>query len=295
MRPPRLETTILRPPTLDDAPAVAALISARDEVDFAEKHPIDVPGEWLREWWAQRPERLDTDARIALVDGTVVGYAHGHAEGSDVGNIADESCVHPDFRGRGIGSQLVAFAESWALDRKLPRLHMHAVNDDGRQLFEERGFELVRFFWRMEIDLEDEPPRPDLPSGFLIRTYEAGADDQALHAMHQEAFPGHWEFTPHDLESWLRWRTHRSDYDPDLWQLVVHEDEIAGAALGFGDRSLGWVLDLAVGPRWPGVGWDWRFCMPRSARFMRAGSRTSASRSTPRTRRARRGSTSAPE
>ena len=46
------------------------------------------------------------------------------------------------------------------------------------------------------------------------------------------------------------WRTTRGDYVPELWQLAVHEDEIAGAALGFGGHGLGWILDLAVGPRW---------------------------------------------
>ena len=36
---------------------------------------------------------------------------------------------------------------------------------------------------------------------------------------------------------------------PGFWQLVVHGDEIAGAALAFGGRGLGWVLDLAVSAR----------------------------------------------
>jgi mycothiol synthase len=187
---------------------------------------------------------------LALVDGQVVGYVHAHREGDDLANIADESCVHPDFRGRGIGSQLVDFAESWAREHELPRLHMHAVTDEGRQLFEARGFELIRFFWRMQIDLDTEPAPPEVPAGFLIRDYEPGKDDEALHAMNQEAFAEHWEFTPHPLESWLGWRTSRGDYDPALWQLVVHDGEIAGAALSFGTRDLGWILDLAVGPRW---------------------------------------------
>jgi mycothiol synthase len=187
--------------------------------------------------------------RVAVVDGQAVGYAHAHREGNDIANIADESCVHPDFRGRGIGAQLVDFAESWARENTLSRLHMHAVTDEGRRLFEARGFELIRFFWRMEIDLDREPAPPEMPPGFLVRAYEPGVDDEALHAMSEEAFAEHWEFTPHSLESWLGWRTSRGDYDPALWQLAVHGDEIAGAALSFGTRNLGWILDLAVSPR----------------------------------------------
>ena len=187
---------------------------------------------------------------LAVSDGHVVGYAGVDTEGAGTANVVDESCVHPDFRGLGIGSRLVDFAEAWAVERKLLRLHMHAVTDAARRLFESRGFELIRFFWRMEIDLDHEPPAAEPPAGFVIRAYEPGADDKALHTMHQEAFAEHWEFTPQALEAWLDWRTTRGDYVPELWQLAVHEDEIAGAALGFGGHGLGWILDLAVGPRW---------------------------------------------
>jgi len=224
------------------------LISARDAADFDEVSPIGFSGDELREWWAPRAERLETDAWVAVSGGQVVGYAHVLRHG-EVANVADESCVHPDFRGRGIGAQLVEVADSWARDRGLPRLHMHAVTEEGRRLFEAFGFERIRYFWRMEINLDDEPPPAEPPPGFVVRSYRPGADDAALHAIHQEAFAEHWEFTPHPLEDWLGWRTTRNDYDPELWQLAFEGDELAGAVLPFGERGFGWVLDLAVGPR----------------------------------------------
>jgi mycothiol synthase len=240
---------VIRAPTLDDAPAVAALIHARDRADLAQERTIDFTGEELRAWWARRPERLVTDAWVAVVDEHIVGYSHAQREGH-LANVADESCVHPDFRSRGIGSQLVGLAEGWTRERALPRLLVHVVTDEGRRLLEERGFELVRFFWRMEVELDEEPPRPEPPAGFVIRTYRPGTDDEALHAMHQEAFAGHWEFVAHPLENWLRWRTERGDYDPDLWQIALEGEAVAGAALCFAAREHGWVLDLAVGTRW---------------------------------------------
>jgi mycothiol synthase len=157
--------------------------------------------------------------------------------------------VHPDARGLGIGSRLLDRAEDWARARGLARLQVHVVNDDGRRLAEGRGHELVRYFWRMEIDLEGEPAEPEAPAGFELRAYRPGVDDEQLHAMHQEAFAEHWEFTPETLETWLRSRHGRSDYNPDLWRLAVADDEIAGAALTFGEGDFGWVLDLAVAPR----------------------------------------------
>jgi ribosomal protein S18 acetylase RimI-like enzyme len=127
---------------------------------------------------------------------------------------------------------------------------MHAVTDEGRRLFEESGFRLVRYFWRMEIDLDSEPARPAPPEGFSIRSYEPGADDEKLHAMHHEAFAEHWEFNPQPREDWLRVRTTRGDYSPELWQLAFEQEELAGAALCFGSDGFGWILDLAVGPKW---------------------------------------------
>jgi mycothiol synthase len=176
--------------------------------------------------------------------------AFGRAsEEPGLANLEDESCVHPDARNRGLGSELLELAEGWARERGLPRLHAHVVNEDGRRLVEERGHELVRYFWRMEIDLAEEPAEPVAP-GFTIRSYRPGEDDERLHTMHQEAFAEHWEFTSQPLEKWLDWRLRRTDYAPELWRLALDGDEIAGAALCFGDRHLGWVLDLAVGRRW---------------------------------------------
>jgi mycothiol synthase len=244
-----MNTAIVRAPTLDDAQSVADLIAARDRADFAEADSISFTGDELREWWRLDEAALETDAWIALADGDVVAYARAHRE-RDLANLEDESCVHPKARGLGLGSKLLDRAEDWAHDRGLPRMHLHVVNDDGRRLAEDRGHELVRYQWRMEIDLTDEPPEPAPPERLTIRTYRPGDDDEALHAAHQEAFAEHWEFTPESFEDWLKWRGQRSDYNAELWRLAVDGEEIAGAALCFGERHQGWVLDLFVRSRW---------------------------------------------
>lgn len=158
--------------------------------------------------------------------------------------------MHPEARGLGLGSTVLDLAEGWARDRGLARIQMHVVNDDGRRLAENRGHELVRYFWRMEIDLAAEPSEAAQPDGLTLRSYRPGDDDEALHAAHQEAFAEHWEFTPQPLENWLNRRIERGDYHPELWRLATDREEIAGAALCFGERHLGWVLDLFVAQRW---------------------------------------------
>jgi mycothiol synthase len=248
-----MNEVIVRAPTLDDAHSVAGLIEERDRADFAEVGGISFTGDELREWWRLDEAQLETDAWIALRNGDLIAYVRARRE-RDLADLADESCVHPTARGLGVGSHLLDLAERWARERGLARIQMHVAGDDGRRLAEDRGHKLVRYFWRMEIDLADEPSEPEVPEGLTIRSYRGREDDQALHAAHQQAFAAHWEFTPEPLERWLKWRLERTDYHPELWRVALDGDDVAGAALCFGARQQGWVLDLFVGSRWRGRG-----------------------------------------
>lgn len=242
----------IRSLTLDDAPAVAALIAARDAADL-DQHDPDFTGDELRDWWAARGEGLTDRAWIALAGERAVGFAKLDVEG-DCAELVDDSCVHPDWRGRGIGTRLLERFEQWAVRNGSARVRAGVLVPDGRALLEGRGYELVRHFWRMEIEQTAQPAPPAAVEGVELRPYRPGADDRALYAAVQEAFEDHWDHTPEPFEEWLRWRITRGDHDPALWLLAEAEGEIAGAALGFGSRDFGWVLDLGVRRPWRGRG-----------------------------------------
>jgi mycothiol synthase len=250
-----MEQFVVRRPTLADADAVAALLVDRDRVDFDETDGLSLTGAELRNWWSLDEPRLATDAWIALRGDAVVGYALVRQE-RDLANLADESSVHPQARGLGIGTRLLDEAERWARDLGLARFQVHVVNEDGRRLVEQRGHDLVRFFWRMEIRLDGEPELAEPPAGVTIRPYRPGEDDAELHAVVQAAFAEHWEFTPEPFEKWLKGRQGRNDYHPSLWQVAEADGETVGAALCFGEGTYGWVLELGVlpGSRRSGLG-----------------------------------------
>jgi GNAT superfamily N-acetyltransferase len=110
-----MNEAIVRAPTLDDAHSVAALIAERDRADFVEVDSISFTGDELREWWRLDEAGLETDAWIALINREVVAYARAGRE-RDLANLEDESCVHPEARGRGLGSKLLDLADG------LPRI-----------------------------------------------------------------------------------------------------------------------------------------------------------------------------
>lgn len=239
----------VRHATMADARGVAELHVARDAVDFGEKHePHDVAA-----WWSEDREKLAVDVWVAVEAGRTIGYAEMRRDG-EAAELADESCVHPDARGRGLGTHLVEIAEGWARERGLPVMRASVSNDDGRRLLRERGYELVRHFWRMEITVAEEPDVPPTPEGVELRTYRRGDDDRAVWEVIQDSFRNHWGWIPRPFERWLSTRERRSDYVPGLWQLALVDGEVVGAVLPFGYRHYGWVLELGVRDRWRGRG-----------------------------------------
>ena len=119
-------------------------------------------------------EKLD-DALIAVAainaanEFAAVGFIED-APGAGVERAFLDGRVHPDFRGRGIGSALLAWLEAeasahlLAKDSDLPRvlrIMFWDRDDDATVLFEQHGFEFHYIEEEMRVDLKE--PRPDLP------------------------------------------------------------------------------------------------------------------------------------
>jgi GNAT superfamily N-acetyltransferase len=151
-----LSNLLVRAPRIDD---LAAITELRVACDFADHGILDTTKEAVLADW-QRPDfNLSTDAWvIATTRGRCVGYAH-------LLHHSIFACVHPAFRGRGIGMLLLRLAEARAyeqIDAASPGMHVTLTtevsdyNEAARRLLEREGYILVRHFMRLIIEIEDD-------------------------------------------------------------------------------------------------------------------------------------------
>jgi mycothiol synthase len=218
----------------------------------------------LRSDWSTPGFALSTDAWLATTpDGSIIGYVQVEIYELDQPFEVD-GYVHPDAVGQGIGTHLLRLAEQRAraaLTNGAPnhparlRGNIAAANTAARQLFLGAGYQVVRHFWRMEIDLHVPPARPSLPQGLGIRNFVPGQDERATHAAVEEAFEDHWEHAPVAFEEWSRRQIEREDFDPAFWLLATAGDQVVGTALCYArSPDNGWVRNLGVRREWRGRG-----------------------------------------
>ncbi len=239
----------LRPPTWDDLRAVHAFQTVCDTADYGAP---DTTEDDLRTYWSSH----SLEEHIALVtdaEDRVAGYTElwdwSH------GRLIEFATVHPEHRGRGIGTYLCALSEERARQRiaAAPEgvrvtltSRIVSTNEAASQLLVANGYTQVRSTWNMEIELDAPPPVPQWPAGIALRPFRPGVDDRAAFETIEEAFADHWGHTPTPYEMWLRWMVQRADFDPTLWFVAMDGDAIAGAALCKSEATMGWVDDLGV-------------------------------------------------
>ncbi|GAC1422410.1 MAG: GNAT family N-acetyltransferase [Ktedonobacteraceae bacterium] len=248
---------VLRRPTMDDIESVLHLVQTC-EIE-REGRPETTLNGLLIEW--QSPNfTLATDAWIVLSpEGNAIGFAD--ADHDQHARIYIGGNVHPDYRGRGIGTHLLQLnterahqhiAEAPA-DARVSMLSWLNERDSAtRYLLEKHDFKPIRSFWRMKIELQKAPPTPQWAEGIAVRTL---ADDpslfRAVFEADEDAFQDHWGHIPNSFEEWEHWTRKREHYDPSLWFLAMDGDEIAAVSLCEDEKELGgWVQSLGVRRQW---------------------------------------------
>ncbi|HWL24695.1 MAG TPA: GNAT family N-acetyltransferase [Ureibacillus sp.] len=90
------------------------------------------------------------------IEGLIVGYgASFRAPWTDPGQIGSVFCVHPDFRGQGVGNMLLSHIEQWGIDHQASELSSIVMDwiDDSLPFVQKRGFKVDAHIFDLVLDL----------------------------------------------------------------------------------------------------------------------------------------------
>lgn len=246
----------VRSATWEDLTAVGDLLRAVDIGDWGRPNTSD---EEIGDNWSVPGVDLASDTWLVWCGEELCGYAWLLAR-ADHCELDGWGAVHPEHRGRGIGSFLLDAVEGRAAQHVslapagkgvVHRTDVAAPDRPAHDLVERRGFSLDRHFWRMDVELAPERlQNPAWPEGIHVRTFVQGQDERAVHAAFEEAFADHYAHVPWSFDDWVAMRIKGEGFDPSLWFLAVEDGEIAGALAGRNIEDVGWVSTLGVRRPW---------------------------------------------
>lgn len=262
-----MSSYLLRPATDADAETVVGIVSA---LDTALLGSTDYSLADLQDEWSQ----IAAEDRFLVEDaGEAVGYGtveqnpqHGQSDGY----------VHPAHFGRGIGSFLVRELEHVLAARGVTRVQNAALVLDTRahELLLRHGYEEIRRFWHMRIELEREPSPPRWPDGLVVSRFDPD-DAETYHAAYEAAFADHWQHEPQSFAEWREAELARDDFSPELWAVVRDGDSIvAGTILRPERLGAAWVARLFTAREWRRRGVGEALLHDAFGAFWRIGKRT---------------------
>lgn len=230
-----------RPATTDDIDEITALIEAceardvgevdidRDDVEMAfDRHGFDPAG----------------DSLLIVRGGRPVAYAEAYHDRA-------EAYVRPNFRGRGLGSAVLAWTERRALEHGEAKVSQNVAdaNEGAAALLRANGYEPARTAWILQIEFDDDPPpEPAPPEGISIRPYDAERDEQDVYRLIDDAF-SEWEGRdPIPFDEWAPYVIRHNAFSPAMSRLAFDGDELVGAAIAFDYEGSdeGWVQQVAT-------------------------------------------------
>lgn len=176
-----------------------------------------------------------------------------------------EGFVDPHYARQQVGRRMVQRTDAHLLrtmerhltDDKPIYIYRHADERyvGSHRLFEDAGYRLVRYFYRMMMLIDEPIAAPPLPGDIELRTFDPERETYAVYEAQQEAFRDHWGHGGVDepFETWQH-ILESPKFDPSLWLIAYDGGEIAGVCLNrpFGDDQpdMGFIGALGVRQRW---------------------------------------------
>jgi len=255
-----------RPLALGDVAAYVRLLEAARRADGGEEVTTEESARRSLEDPGAPPET--STLALALPGGALAAalVIHPRAGGAGARRAFLWGVTDPAFRGRGVGSALLAWGVARAeeilraLPADLPGLVEAFVEDeraDALALHKAAGFRAVRWYYDMRRDLREPLPAPPDLGGLELRPFDPAMAERVRLA-HNESFADHWGSEPITDEAWRREFVGDPGFRPDLSFVVFDGDEVAAATLNYvlesdweasGVRE-GWIGQLGVRRPW---------------------------------------------
>ncbi len=251
---------IIRGATLDDLPDAVAMFNACSRQLIGTD---EVTLDNYRHEWEIPLLNLSEDVKVVIApDGELVACQELWDLFDPHTRINTWGRVHPAHQGRGIATALLRWAEERAR-KSIPHAPegarvailnwINSADTAAHEVMLRAGFSLVRHSYRMRIDLAEAPPVPAWPPGITLRTYASESDLHQVVYADRESFRDHWGFIERPFEQDLQMIRHWTDepnFDPALWFMAMHGNEVAGISLcnlkADEDPGMGWVGSLGV-------------------------------------------------
>jgi GNAT superfamily N-acetyltransferase len=227
-----------RPLNLGDAKSLTALITAEQMHDIGEQviDEADIVSDW------QRPSYDVEDSTIGLFDDDRM-VAFAELSGGD----RAEAAVHPDYRGRGLGTYLASWTREKARQRGLSVVGMPvAQGSPGDRLLEALGYRVRWTSWVLALPEGKSIEGGELAPGYSIRA--ATEDDhRAVWDEVEDAFLEWADRKRQSFEDFAAQVMERPGFEP--WHLRVAVDangDVVGVAFLVMSEDIAFVEKLAV-------------------------------------------------
>lgn len=245
-----------RAATTDDAQAVTLLLAQCDLADYG---AADTSLDDVLDYWRREGFQIDRDAWLVYApDGTLAACGMLWDVVGKYVRVEPSTNVLPAYRERGLEECNIEHVEEWTCQHASKKI-VHWVVDSKQTAnvarFEARGYKEVRHSLVMEIRMQEPPPRPVVPKGITIRSFELGRDERPVHACIQEAFRDVWgHVADKAFEPWWAGYGEHKAWSPRVSCVVMDGDEVAAAAMAFNFTNGGWIRQLGVRRPWRKTG-----------------------------------------